>query len=160
MVPEKQKNPTDLPQNAEDMICFAIYTAGHALNRMYNPLLRKLGLTYPQYITMTMLWQSGEITVGALAERLKLETNTLTPLLKRLEISGHIERRKSNDDARQVYVSVTRKGKEIQKYSSDITRCIIDATGYDVPVLEALVASISQLRDQVTESAEKLRSEG
>lgn len=155
MASEKIQNPSVLPETADDMICFAIYSAGHALNRTYNPLLKKLGLTYPQYIAMTVLWETGPVTVGALGARLKLETNTLTPLLKRLEKSGHVERIKGKGDERQVYISVTPKGQKIRAQSGDITKCIIDATGYDISVLEALVSSISQLRDNVTRAEER-----
>src|SRR5258707_9190090 len=86
----------------EDLVCFAVYAAGHAFNRVYKPLLDELGLTYPQYLVMTALWGEDDQTVGALGGQLSLEYSTLTPLLKRLERLGMISRRRDPEDERQV----------------------------------------------------------
>lgn len=139
----------DLPKSAEELICFAIYSAGHAFSRAYGPMLKKLNLTYPQYITLTVLWENDGLSVGALCERLKLESSTLTPLLKRLETLGHIERNRGKEDERQVFVTLTPSGLSLQKYAPEITRCIIAATGYDLGKLDSLVETITTMRDQV-----------
>ena len=92
---------TALPDRPEDMICFAVYAASHALNRAYQPLLKTLDLTYPQYIALTVLWENDGQTVGAMGKRLGMESNTLTPLLKRLETAGHVTRARGKDDDRR-----------------------------------------------------------
>ena len=89
----------ELPLDLEIFLCFAIYSASHAFNRIYQPLLEALGLTYPQYIVMVLLWERDGQTVGELGQRLFLESNTVTPLLKRLETRGHIKRRRDPTDA-------------------------------------------------------------
>ena len=87
----------------DNFICFALYTANHAMNRVYKPLLDALGLTYPQYLVMVSLWEEDGQTVGGLGDKLFLESSTLTPLLKRLEAAGYIRRERSREDERVVY---------------------------------------------------------
>ena len=89
----------------DNFICFAVYTASHALNRVYKPLLETLGLTYPQYLAMVSLWEHDGQTVGGLGEKLFLESSTLTPLLKRLETAGYVRRERSREDERVVVVA-------------------------------------------------------
>ncbi len=91
----------------DDQLCFAIYSANTAINRMYRPYLSKLGLTYPQYIALLALWETDDVTVGALGKRLYLDTNTLTPLLKRLEGMGHLTRTRDPRDERVVRIRLT-----------------------------------------------------
>lgn len=145
-----QTVPSDaLPKSARELICFSIYSAGHAFNRAYAPLLKKLNLTYPQYITLTVLWEKDGLSVGALCDYLKLESSTLTPLLKRLEGLGHVERRRGKKDERQVFVFLTRSGSALEKEAGDITKCIIGQTGYDLEILDEMVGLITSLRDNV-----------
>src|SRR5438874_8124185 len=87
-----------------DFLCFAVYSASHAFNRVYKPLLDELGLTYPQYLVMVLLWEQDDQTVGSLGEKLFLESSTLTPLLKRLEALGQVKRNRDQVDERQVRV--------------------------------------------------------
>ncbi len=139
----------DLPKSVEEFICFNIYSAGHAFNRAYSPMLKELNLTYPQYIALTILWEEDGLNIGELCDRLRLESNTVTPLLKRLESLGHIKRKRGEIDERQVFVSLTPSGRALQKHAANITKCIIETTGYDLEKLEALVKNISNLRDNV-----------
>ncbi|MEP4704821.1 MAG: MarR family transcriptional regulator [Hyphomicrobiales bacterium] len=139
----------DLPKSAKELICFSIYSAGHAFNRAYAPLLKKLNLTYPQYITLTVLWEKDGVSVGELCEYLKLESSTLTPLLKRLEGLGHVERRRGKIDERQVFVFLTHSGSALEKEAGDITKCIIGQTGYDFETLDEMVSLITSLRDNI-----------
>src|SRR5258707_12339396 len=90
-----------------EFLCFAVYSANHAFNRVYKPLLDELGLTYPQYLVMVLLWERDDQTVGSLGEKLFLESSTLTPLLKRLEASGYIRRTRDPDDERQERACLT-----------------------------------------------------
>ncbi len=96
-----------------DYMCFAVYSANLAFGRAYRPLLEKLGLTYTQYVTLVALWEEDDQTVGALGEKLFLESNTLTPILKKLEAMGFVERRRDPADERQVRVSLTAAGRAL-----------------------------------------------
>ena len=130
---------------ADEMFCHAVYTAGHVINRAYGPLLADLGLTYPQYITLTVLRDQKALTVGALARALRMDSSTLTPLLKRLEIQGHVTRKRGTEDERQVFVSLTPQGRRLLDKAPEITRCMIDGTGLAIEDLENIVTLLSAL---------------
>jgi DNA-binding MarR family transcriptional regulator len=132
-----------------DLLCFAIYSAGHAFNRVYKPLLDDLGLTYPQYLVMVSLWATDDQTVGDLGETLFLESSTLTPLLKRLEASGYLTRSRDSRDERQVRVRLTRAGRTLQAKAQDIPRCILEATGLSLADARKLQTVISALRQSL-----------
>ena len=106
------------PLKLDDFICFAVYTASHALNRVYKPLLDTLGLTYPQYLAMVALWEQDGQTVGGLGEKLFLESSTLTPLLKRLESAGYIKRERSSEDERVVVIRLSEEGSRLKEKRS------------------------------------------
>lgn len=137
----------NLPNRADELICFALYSANHAMNRSYQPHLRSLGLTYPQYIALVGLWEGDGITVGRLCERLLTETSTLTPVLKRLEKQGLIERRRGERDERQVFLHLTESGKALEAKAPGITHCIVNDTGVPLERLSELVAILSEMRD-------------
>ena len=120
---------TVAPLQLGEFLCFAIYSAGHAFNRVYQPLLRELGLTYPQFIALVLLWGEDGQTVGELGQQLFLQSNTLTPMLKRLEALGYIGRSRDSADERQVRISLTEAGRRLHLQASDIVRSVRDATG-------------------------------
>jgi DNA-binding MarR family transcriptional regulator len=129
----------------DQQLCFALYDASRALIRAYAPLLAPLGLTYPQYITMLALWETHDpMTIGSLGDRLHLDSGTLTPLVKRLEQLGLVERRRDPDDERRVIVTLTTRGRELQADAADIPGCLQDRLHLDVGSLRSLR---SQLRD-------------
>lgn len=99
----------------DNQLCFRLYTASRLLTQAYHPLLSEQGMTYPQYLVMLVLWEQDELPVNDIAKRLHLETNTVTPLLQRMEKAGILTRTKGKKDARQMIVSLTRKGKELQE---------------------------------------------
>ncbi|HEY4252617.1 MAG TPA: MarR family transcriptional regulator [Roseomonas sp.] len=136
-----------------DLICFAIYSANHAFNRVYRPLLAALGLTYPQYLVMVLLWAEDGLRVGDLGARLALESNTLTPLLKRLEALGHIARIRDAADERQVRVTLTAQGASLRERARDIPPCILDASGLTIEDLMQLKTRIAALRDRLDQHA-------
>jgi len=140
----------DLPERAEEMICFAVYAASHAMTRAYQPMLKPLGLTYPQYLVLTVLWAEDIQTVGALGRRLGIESNTLTPLLKRLEATGHVKRRRGEDDERRVFVSLTSQGATLKEKAPEITRRIIESTGMGLDDLTQLVETLSRMKQSLT----------
>jgi len=133
----------------DDFLCFAVYAAGHAFNRVYKPLLDDLGLTYPQYLVMTALWEKDDQTVGALGDQLSLEYSTLTPLLKRLEGLGMVSRRRDPADERQVRVGLTAQGTALQRRASSLPSCIQEASGLSEGDLERLKDDIVRLRESL-----------
>jgi DNA-binding MarR family transcriptional regulator len=112
-----------------DFLCFAVYSANLAFGRAYRPILDKVGLTYTQYVTLVALAEDSEQTVGELGDKLFLESNTLTPILKKLEASGLVERRRDPDDERQVRVNITSHGRKLQRKVHEDAAELRDATG-------------------------------
>ena len=104
----------------DNQLCFRLYTASRLLTQVYSPLLSRHGLTYPQYLVLLVLWEKDGQPVNDIAKRLYLETNTVTPLLQRMENEGIVERRRGEKDARQTIVSLTDKGKSLQKELKDV----------------------------------------
>src|SRR5580658_8232795 len=108
------KKPTaDLSLLLDNQLCFAIYSTAHAFNRVYKPLLDRLGLTYPQYLVMLVLWERDGLPVRDIGERLFLDSGTLTPLLKRLEAAELVKRNRSTEDERQVLIALTPRGQAL-----------------------------------------------
>jgi DNA-binding MarR family transcriptional regulator len=132
-----------------NFVCFAMYSAGHAFNRVYKPLLDALDLTYPQYLVMVALWTRDDQTVGSLGEALFLESSTLTPLLKRLEVLGYLTRSRDPADERQVRVRLTASGDGLRKKAREVPGCILEAAGMSVDDLRRLQAEIWALRDNL-----------
>ncbi len=137
----------DIPEHADDLFCFGVYTASHAINRAYSPHLKRLGLTYPQYITLTLLWEQDGQQINALAQHLGMETSTLTPLVKRLENLGHVTRSRSQTDGRAVDVFLTQQGLSLKRKAPEITSCMIEQTGLDRSDLQKLQTLLFRLRD-------------
>lgn len=132
-----------------DMLCFALYSATHAMQSVYKPLLDDLGLTYPQYLVLVSLWQQDEQTVGQLGAALHLESNTLTPLLKRMETAGHLTRHRNAHDERQVHIRLTDHGRSMQSKTQHLTACILDHCGLSLAALTDLQNRITTLRDHL-----------
>ena len=133
----------------EELVCFAVYSAGHAFNRVYQPLLEQIGLTYPQYLVMIALWSKDDQTVSELGERLFLESSTLTPLLKRLETTGYINRTRDPADERHVRIRLTGTGRALQKKAREIPRCILEAAGLSLADLRRLQRQITAIRQNL-----------
>lgn len=130
-------------------LCFALYSANHAMNRLYAPLLAALDLTYPQYLVMVALWERDRRPVGEIARLLRLETNTLTPLLKRMEAAGLVTRARSAEDERVVVVSLTLKGEALRENAERVPDCVLAASGMAIEELDLLAREISALRDRL-----------
>jgi DNA-binding MarR family transcriptional regulator len=139
----------------EEQLCFAVYQAGHAFNRMYRPVLAGLGLTYPQYLVMLALWDGDGLTVKALGERLMLDSGTLTPLLKRLEAAGHIRRERSREDERQVRLHLTETGDAMREQGGCVAETMGRALGGTPEQGAQLLAELAALRDVLLKAAEK-----
>ena len=111
----------------ENQLCFRLYTASRLITQAYHPLLGKFGLTYPQYLVLLVLWEKDCQPVNDIAKRLLLETNTITPLLKRMEAQGVVTRSQGKEDARQTIVKLTKKGRDLQKKLSDVPETVGNA---------------------------------
>ena len=132
-----------------EMICFSLYSATHAMQHAYKPLLEALGLTYPQYLVLVALWAEDGQTVGQLGQALQLESNTLTPLLKRMQAQGLVLRARDSRDERQVRVRLTEAGREMQDRAAAIPGCILERSGMTLAALTALRDQVNTLRDQL-----------
>ena len=108
----------------ENQLCFRLYTASRLITQAYHPLLGEQGLTYPQYLVLLVLWEKDAQPVNDIAKRLLLETNTVTPLLKRMEAEGIVTRSKGKEDARQMIVKLTKKGRDLQKKLTDVPETV------------------------------------
>ena len=137
------------PLQLEEQLCFAIYSAGIAIQRAYKPLLDALGLTYPQYLVLNVLWREDGQTVGSIAQQLALESSTLTPLLKRLEAAEMIQRTRNPTNERQVIVSLTAKGADLRSRAGCLGDALLQASGESPAALARLNREIAQLRDSV-----------
>ncbi|MDZ4367088.1 MAG: MarR family transcriptional regulator [Afipia sp.] len=133
----------------DNFVCFALYSAGHAFTRLYKPLLDPLGLTYPQYLVMAVLWEKDDRTVGAIGEKLLLESSTLTPLLKRLETAGMVRRTRDQDDERVVRIQLTPKGAELKQKAVEIPQAIGCSTNITIPEVMKLTTDIKALREKL-----------
>lgn len=152
-----KRNAHGLPRiqpKLDQSLCFAIYSAGLAFNRLYKPILDPLGLTYPQYLVMMALWEQDGRMVGELGDQLFLESNTLTPLIKRLEAAGLVKRARDAEDERQVRVSLTAKGRDLLKEASCVPAQVVEATGMSVGELVKLRAAVAGLRDGLRAAAD------
>lgn len=139
------KRPFPLPLDRQ--LAFSLYGAFLAISRTYKPWLDKLGLTYPQYLVLGVLWENDEQTITAIADRLDLEPSTITPLVKRLEEAGHVVRRRNPDDERQVKVSLTPKGRGVRAQTKALADALFDKSGMSVDALVDLNTRIKKLRD-------------
>jgi DNA-binding MarR family transcriptional regulator len=144
-------NPDDLLK-IDNFICFALYSAGHAFTRLYKPLLEPLGLTYPQYLVMAVLWENDGRTVGEIGEKLLLESSTLTPLLKRLETAGMVRRTRDRDDERVVRVQLTPEGAALKQKAVDIPAAIGCSTNLTIPEVMKLTDEIKALRKKLLDA--------
>lgn len=135
----------------DDQLCFALYSATHAIQRLYRPLLDDLGLTYPQYLVLLVLWEQDGLSVTDIGDRLTLNSATLTPLLKRMEAADILKRVRSDNDGRRVTVSLQSKGKRLKKrvgkVTTEVTCAAVDASNDAVALRDELVTLRSQLPD-------------
>ncbi len=141
-----QNAPATMPLDVDEFLCFAAYSASHAFSRIYKPLLDQIGLTYPQYLVMVLLWNRDGQKVGELGQKLFLESNTLTPLLKRLEMLGYIMRRRDAVDERQVCIFLTDTGRALREAAVHVPDCILAASGLSVADAKEMLARIKSLR--------------
>ena len=156
----QRKNPAGRQRAVKDrlllerQLCFSLYSASLAMTKLYRPLLDTLGLTYPQYLVMLVLWERDDISLSYLSERLTLDSGTLTPLLKRLEGMGQLRRQRDENDERKIRITLTREGGALRQRAQTVPELAATATGCELGELDALTARITRLRDSITAHAE------
>lgn len=131
----------------DHMICFAAYSTSQAMNRFYRPILEEMSLTYPQFVVMMVLWENGQTTMKALSERVFLESNTLTPLLKKLEAAGLVTRARNKDDERVLDIKATDKGMALKQRGCMAPVELAAATGETLEGIIDLQQRLSRMRD-------------
>lgn len=136
----------------EQLLCFALYSTGLAMDKVYRKALRPLNLTYPQYLVMLLLWETDQLTVTELGERLYLDSATLTPLLKRLEQLGMVSRRRAVEDERRVIISLTAAGRALKQRAGDLQLAIFQATKCSMDELGDLHKQLQSLRAKLRSS--------
>ncbi|RZL33259.1 MAG: MarR family transcriptional regulator [Rubrivivax sp.] len=142
-------------------LCFALYSSSLAMTKLYKPLLAPLGLTYPQYLVMLVLWEADDLgqkpaqhlSIGQLGQRLSLDSGTLTPLLKRLEALGHVERRRASDDERRVDLYLTSAGRKLRARAMDIPEQLACASACELDELVSLTQRLHELRAQFAKAS-------
>jgi len=134
-------------------LCFALYSSSLAMTKLYKPLLAPLGLTYPQYLVMLVLWEADGVSVSQLGQRLSLDSGTLTPLLKRLEALGHVERRRASDDERRVDLFLTPAGRKLRAQALDIPEQLACASACELDELVTLTQRLHELRAQFAKAS-------
>ncbi|WP_313884266.1 MarR family winged helix-turn-helix transcriptional regulator [Streptomyces cynarae] len=141
----------------DDQLCFALYAAQRAVTAAYRPLLEDLGLTYPQYLVLLVLWERGETTVKELAAALRLDYGTVSPLLKRLQAAGLVRRERSARDERSVLVAVTARGEELRERAARVPGALLTATGLDGPGMARLREELLRLAERAEAAAARTR---
>jgi DNA-binding MarR family transcriptional regulator len=138
----------------DNQLCFAIYACSRSLTRLYRPLLSQLGITYPQYLVLMVLWEKDQQSVNQLGERLFLDSGTLTPLLKRLEKSGLVERIRSREDERKVVVQMTGKGKKLKEKAYAVPEKLFCQSGLTIEAFVRIKGDLEQLMGRLRKQEE------
>lgn len=133
----------------DNQLCFALYSTSLAMTRLYKPLLGAMGLTYPQYLVMLVLWERDGLMVSELGERLSLDSGTLTPLLKRLEATGLVARLRTVEDERRVHITLTAAGRRLKVRAAKIPGCILSASQCSLSELVSLTRQVQALRERL-----------
>ena len=133
----------------DNQLCFALHSASLAMTKVYKPHLDALGLTYPQYLALLVLWERDGVSVSEIGERLYLDSGTLTPLLKRLESQSLVDRTRDPQDERRVVIRLTAQGRALKEQAAGIPGCILGASGCDVDEIVKLAERIKLLRQQL-----------
>ena len=142
-------NKSDALLQLDKQLCFALYSTSLAMTKIYKPLLDELGLTYPQYLAMLVLWEKDGLMVSELGQRLYLDSGTLTPLLKRLETSGYISRIRALEDERRVYITLTAAGRKLKTHAAKIPDCILSASQCSISEISDLTRQVQSLRQHL-----------
>lgn len=144
------QDPTPPQLRLDNQLCFALYSASLSMTKLYRPLLQQIGLTYPQYLVMLVLWEGDDLRVSTLGERLFLDSGTLTPLLKRMESADLLTRQRSAQDEREVRVRLTPNGRALRARAESIPQTLLCASGCEPSELIPLKQSLQKLRHAIS----------
>lgn len=144
--------PTCSELELDNQLCFALYSTSLMMTKVYKPLLKELGLTYPQYLAMLVLWQEDGITVSTLSKRLLTDPGSVTPLLKRLEADQLLRRQRSQQDERVVELFLTERGRAMREQARHIPSCVVNASEQSIEALTQLKNDLVKLRDKLHNS--------
>ena len=140
------------PAPIDKQLCFALYSTSLAMTQLYKPLLEPLGLTYPQYLVMLILWEEDGVSLKSIGAQLNQKSGSLTPVLKRLEQDGFVERVRDTQDERTLNIKLTQKGEALRQPASKVGPIVADACGFEMNELAALKTCLEKLRDNLLES--------
>lgn len=145
---------TEKQMKIEDQLCFALYSTSRAITKQYAPLLKKLNVTYPQYLALLVLWQRDGILVQEVASSLEIDQATATPLIQRLENSGIVQRQRSKEDERKVQVFLTSKGRKLYKLALSVPEELGCAIGVDQKLAQKLIKEMNRIKNTIQTKAD------
>ncbi len=140
------------PLLLDNQLCYALYAAAHRMTKSYRPMLERMGLTYPQYLVLLVLWESDGITVSEIGRRLRLDSGTLTPVLKRLEASGFLSRSRRQSDEREVEISLTEEGRALRAQAVAVRQSVMCQLNMSEPEIQAMRADLNALIENLSTS--------
>ena len=143
-------DPVRDPLLLDNQLCYALYAAAHRMTRSYRPLLERVGLTYPQYLVLLVLWETDGVTVSEIGRRLRLDSGTLTPVLKRLEGAGLLMRNRRRSDEREVEIALTAKGLSLRSEAAGIRQSVMCQLDLTEPEVQAMRADLNHLIDSLS----------
>ncbi|CAO4166020.1 MarR family transcriptional regulator [Methylorubrum zatmanii] len=144
-VPNEASEVLRDPLLLDNQLCYALYAAAHRMTKSYRPMLEQMGLTYPQYLVLLVLWESDGITVSEIGRRLRLDSGTLTPVLKRLETSGLLNRSRRQSDEREVEISLTDQGRALRAQAVAVRQSVMCQLNMSEPEIQAMRADLNAL---------------
>lgn len=149
---QEEADPARDPLLLDNQLCYALYAAAHRMTKAYRPLLERIGLTYPQYLVLLVLWEQDRVTVSDIGRRLRLDSGTLTPVLKRLEAAGLLLRSRRQTDEREVEISLTSRGAALRSDAGLVRESVMCQLALSEPELRELRADLNNLIDRLSEN--------
>lgn len=143
--PREKTTPLIDPLLLDNQLCYALYAAAHRMTKSYRPMLERMGLTYPQYLVLLVLWETDGITVSEIGRRLRLDSGTLTPVLKRLEGAGFLVRNRRRSDEREVEIALTVKGRDLRAEATAVRESVMCQLNMSEPEVQAMRADLNAL---------------
>ena len=138
------------PLLLDNQLCYALYAAAHRMTKSYRPMLERMGLTYPQYLVLLVLWEADGVTVSEIGRRLRLDSGTLTPVLKRLEVSGLLNRSRRQSDEREVEITLTPRGRDLRAEAVEVRQSIMCQLHMSEPEIQAMRMDLNALIDNLS----------
>lgn len=148
--PKTADGALDDPLLLDNQLCYALYAAAHRMTKSYRPMLEKMGLTYPQYLVLLVLWETDGVTVSEIGRRLRLDSGTLTPVLKRLESSGYLVRSRRQSDEREVEIALTEPGRSLRAEAVGVRQSVMCQLHMSEPEIQAMRADLNALIENLS----------